>query len=171
MEYIIYNKGVIRGVVIIFGYNIIDILNKAISIACTRRDIYTEISKQPNQPPVIKILSNVLANNAIKTLVYYDKLKKETNEALIETIDFDIYDKISFLISQFNLRMHSTDAKTPKEFICFSINYEKEILTLFLDIQGRLVKDTNDTTCSTYMILSDMIQSKTKLISDLESHN
>ena len=151
------------------GYNIIDIMDKAIAIAYTRKELYTGVSNQNHQPPAIKILSKVLADNVDKTLLYYEKLKKELNHKEIEIIDFAIYDKISFLIGQFNLRLHTTDATTPKEFISFSLNFEKEILALFLDIQGRLIKNANDTNSTAYIILSDMIKTKTKLIEDLES--
>jgi len=153
------------------GYNIIDIIDKAIVIAYKRKDLYTEISKQNHQPPAVKILSKVLADNADKTFLYYEKLKKEVNADEVEKIDFAIYDKISFLINQFNLRIHTTDATAPKEFLSFSVNFEKEILALFLDIQGRLVKNANDTYSTTYVILSEMIKTKSSLIDDLESHN
>ncbi len=152
------------------GYNIIDIIDKAIAIAYKRRELYTAISNQTHHPQVVKILSKVLADNVDKTLLNYKKLKKEVNNDEIGTIDFDIYDKISFLISQFNLKIYSTDATTPKDFLIFSLTYEKEILALFLDIQGRLVKTSSDTTSNTYIILSNMIKAKSKLIEDLENH-
>ncbi|MBZ9633986.1 hypothetical protein [Clostridium sp. FP1] len=153
------------------GYDIIDIIDKAIAIAYKREILYTEISKQPNLPPGVKILSKVLAYNVDKIVLYYQKLKKEVTDDETEKIDFAIYDKISFLISQFNLRIYSTDATTPKEFLSFSINSEKEILALFLDIQGRLITNSNGTTSKAYISLSGIIQAKTKLIQDLESHS
>lgn len=151
------------------GYTIIDILDKAIDIAYRRQKLYIEISNQPYQLPVVKILSKVLADSVNKMLIYYKKLKEEVDDN-VEIIDFVIYDKVSFLISEYNLRMHTTDVKTPKEFICFSIDFEKEILALFLDIQGRLVNDSNNTTSITYTILTDIIKIKVSLINDLESH-
>ena len=151
------------------GYNIIDIIDKAINIASMRKDLYTGISNESHQPPAVKIISKVLADNVDKTFVYYEKLKKEVNDREIEIIDFAIYDKISFLIGQFNLRLHTTDATTPAEFISFSLDLEKEILALFLDIQGRLIKTAADSTSIAYTILTDMIKNKTKLIHDLES--
>jgi hypothetical protein len=154
--------------VFVLGYNIIDVMDKAIAIGHKRKELYIGIGKQENQPPSVKILSKVLADNVDKTLVYYERLKKEAND---ENIDFAIYDKISFLINQFNLRIHTTDAKTPKELLNFSINLEKEVLALLLDIQGRLVKTSEDTNLSTYVILSDMIKTKTKLIEDLNGNN
>ncbi|MCJ7688080.1 MAG: hypothetical protein MUO60_01945 [Clostridiaceae bacterium] len=63
-----------------------------------------------------------------------------------------------------------TDAKTPKDFLNFSLGLEKEILALFLDIQGRLIKTSSDTTSTSYIILSNIINTKTKLIENLESH-
>lgn len=153
------------------GYSIIDIIDKSVAIANKRKELYTEISVQNNLLPSIKILSKVLANNVNKTLLYYQKLKKEVNNDETEKIDFAIYDKISFLINQFNLRAYSTDATTPKEFLDFSLHFEKEILALFLDIQGRLITHASDTTSKAYIILTDMIKIKTNLIHDLESHS
>jgi len=153
----------------VLGYTIIDIIDKSISIAYKRQKLYIEISKQPYQLPVVKILSKVLADNVSKTLIYYKKLKEEFNDN-VEEIDFMTYDKISYLISEFNLRIYTTEIKTPKEFICFSINFEKEILALFLDIQGRMINNSNDTTSITYIILTDIIKIKVKLINNLESH-
>ncbi len=153
------------------GYNIIDIIDKAIAIAHNRKKLYIEIGDQCHQPPAVKILAKILAHNVDKTLLYYEKLKNEVNEEELELIDFAIYDKISFLINQFNLRLHFTDATTPKKFISFSLDFEKEILALFLDVQGRLVKTAEDSNSATYAILSDMIKAKTNLIHDLESHS
>lgn len=153
------------------GYNIIDIIDKAIAIAYKRKELYAEISKQDHLPPAVKILSKVFADNVDKTFIFYEKLKIEVNNEEAEKIDFTIYDKISFLISQFNQKVYTTEATTPKEFLTFSLHFEKEILALFLDIQGRLITTANDTTSKTYIILSNMIKTKTKLIEDLESHN
>jgi hypothetical protein len=159
----------LQGGILLLGYNIIDVLDKAIDIAHKRKRLYTEISNQKKQPPAVRIVAKVLADNVDTTFLYYEKLKKELKDKEIEVIDFFIYDKISFLISQFNLRIHDADIKTSKELIRFSINFEGEILALFLDIQGRLIKTAADANSSTYLILSDMIQTKTKLIHNLEN--
>jgi hypothetical protein len=151
------------------GYNIIDIIDKAINIANMRKKLYTEISNESHQSHAVKIISKVLADSVDKTFIYYEKLKREVADKEIEIIDFAIYDKISFLIGQFNLRPHITDATTPTEFISFSLDLEKEILALFLDIQGRLIKTAADSNSITYIILSDMIKNKTNLIHDLEN--
>lgn len=162
---------VLKGDEFVLGYSIIDVIDKAIAIAYKRKELYAEISKQNNLPPSVKILSKVLADNVDKTFLYYEKLKKEVKDDESEKIDFAIYDKISFLISQFNLRVHITDATTPKEFLSFSLDFEKEILALFLDIQGRLVVTSYDTSSKSYIILSDMIKNKTKLIEDLDRYS
>jgi hypothetical protein len=159
----------LQGGILLLGYNIIDVLDKAIDIAHKRKRLYTEISNQKNQPPAVRIIAKVLADTVDTTFLYYEKLKKEVKDKEIEVIDFFIYDKISFLISQFNLRIHDADIKTSKELISFSLNFESEILALFLDIQGRLIKTAADANSSTYLILSDMIQTKTKLIHNLEN--
>lgn len=153
------------------GYNIIDILDKALDIAHNRKRLYTEISNQDDQLPAVKILAKVLADNVDKTFLLYKKLKKEVTNKEMEVIDFSIYDKISFLISQFNLRIHTVDIHSSKEFIEFSLDLEGEILALFLDIQGRLIKTSEDSNSTAYLILSNIIKTKNKLIHDLEIHN
>lgn len=166
---VIYHR-VTKGDEFVLGYSIIDIIDKATAIANKRKDLYAEISKQNNIPPSVRIISKVFSDNVDKTFVYYEKLKQEVNDDEVKKIDFSIYDKISFLISQFNSRVYTTDATTPKEFLSFSLYFEKEILALFLDIQGRLVKNSNDTSSKTYIILSSMIKTKTKLVDDLERY-
>ena len=152
------------------GYNILDIINKAIDISHMRKRLYLEINAQNYQSPSVKILSKVLADNVDKSIIYYEKLKKEVDEN-IELIDLVIYDRISFLINQFNLRIHTTNIASASELLSFSLNLESEVLALFLDIQGRLVKNQTDTNSDTYLILSDMIKAKTSLIHDLEHHH
>ena len=152
------------------GYNILDIINKAIDISHMRKRLYLEINQQNYQSPSVKILSKVLADNVDKSIIYYEKLKKEVDEN-IEIIDLVIYDRISFLINQFNLRIHTANITSATELLSFSLKLESEILALFLDIQGRLVKNQEDTNSATYIILSDMIKVKTSLIHDLEHHH
>ena len=105
------------------GYNILDIINKAIDISHMRKRLYLEINQQNYQSPSVKILSKVLADNVDKSIIYYEKLKKEVDEN-VEIIDFVIYDRISFLINQFNLRIHTANITSASELLSFSLNLE-----------------------------------------------
>jgi hypothetical protein len=126
----------LEGGSLILGYNIIDIIDKSIAIANKRKELYTDISNQSHQPHAVKILAKVLADNVDKTFIYYQKLISEVKTQEIEKIDFALYDKVSFLIGQFNMRIHKLEVvTTSKEFLRFSLDFEKEILALFLDIQ------------------------------------
>ena len=84
------------------AYNVLDLLNKAINIAEKRKRTYNEAILNISKNSSLYILINVLIKNIDRTIEYYKKLKLETNTVTGEEIDFDIYDKISFLINEFN---------------------------------------------------------------------
>ena len=50
----------------------------------------------------------------------------------------------------------------------FSLNLAKDTYSLFIDIQGRLVKNINDTSTKTYDILSKIINNIKKQIKTIE---
>jgi len=50
-------------------------------------------------------MSTVLIKQMDKTIEYYEKLKKVISGMEFEEIDFVIYDKMSFLIDEFNRKV------------------------------------------------------------------
>ncbi|MHC1685447.1 MAG: hypothetical protein AB6733_21310 [Clostridiaceae bacterium] len=150
------------------GYNIIDIINKGIDIAKKRKDIYLSIGNQEKTMAPMKVMSLVLAKEIDKTIEFYEEIKKEVISTEFEEIDFSIYDKISFLINEFNSRIFVHEIKNNKEFLKLSLSLEKDVHSLLLSIQGRLVKSTNDINSKTYMILSKIIKFKENHIKTLE---
>lgn len=78
------------------GYNVIDVINKAINITIRKRTIYESLEQRKCDIPAVKIMSKVLVKEIDRTIQYYEKLK---NELEFEEIDFYIYDKISFLMN------------------------------------------------------------------------
>jgi len=56
------------------------------------------------------------------------------------------------------------DIQNGKDYLKLSLNFAKDKYSLFLDIQGRLVKDIDDTNTKTYEILSKMIKNIKKQI-------
>jgi hypothetical protein len=103
-----------------------------------------------------------------KTIQYYETLKKEIEDKNYEEIDFGIYDKMSFLINEFNENISVPEINNVKSFLEFSLVLQKDTYALFVDIQGRFVKNTSDTHTKTYAILSDIINNKAKFIKMLE---
>jgi len=59
------------------GYNVIDIIDKAINIAVRRKTEYENIGKEKCDTQSIRIMSIVLAKEADKTIQYYETLKKK----------------------------------------------------------------------------------------------
>jgi oligoribonuclease NrnB/cAMP/cGMP phosphodiesterase (DHH superfamily) len=150
------------------GYNVIDLINKAINIAIKEKTIYENIGKEKCNIPSIKIMSKVLIQEVDKNIHHNESLKKELADLNFEEIDFGIYDKISFLINQFNAKIYVTEVVNVRDFLKFSLDFQKDVYSLLIDIQGRFVKNTSDTDTRTYKILSDMVNNKTKHIAILE---
>ena len=150
------------------GYNIIDLINKAINIAIRKKTIYKSVGQLNHDIPSIEILSKVLAKEIDKTIKYYEELKSELSGVKFEEIDFYIYDRQSFLIDEFNKKIYTTEINNIKEYLKFSLDLEKDGKSLLIDVQGRFVQNTSDTKTRTYKILSDMIINKDNLISALE---
>ncbi len=150
------------------GYSSIDLIDKAISIAIRRKAIYEKVGTEITNIPTINIMVKVLIKEVDKSIQYYEELKNQIGDVEFEEIDFGIYDKISFLISEFNNRYYVGEVKNPRDFFKFSINLEKDIYSLLIDIQGRLVKNANDVYTKTYKSLSGIIENKAKHIEALE---
>jgi len=151
------------------AYNIIDLIDKAISIARKRKDIYEKVGKEKSDIQAVSIMVKVLIKEVDKSIEYYEELKNQLVDVEVEEIDFGIYDKISFLISEFSNRYYIGEFKNPREFFNFSISLERDIYSLLIDIQGRLVTNANDVYTKTYKILTSIIEIKAKHIADLEN--
>ena len=151
------------------GYNVVDILDKAIKIANKRKSIFESIEKEKCDITAMKVISKVLIKEVDRTIKYYEKLKEEVGDAEFEEIDFVIYDKISFLINEFSKRIYVPHVNNVREYLKFSIDLEKDNLSLLVDIQGRFVKSTSDIHTKTYEILSKLIDNIEKHVITLEN--
>jgi hypothetical protein len=152
------------------GYNVVDLIDKAIDIAIRRKNILEDIGHEKLDIQAIQIMSKVLSKEICKTIEYYETLKKELNNADIEEIDFVIYDKISFLINEFNKRIYASEINNVREYLKFSIDLLRDTNSLLVDIQGRLIKNIWDINTKTYKILSDLIRNIEGHIDTLEKN-
>jgi len=150
------------------GYNIIDLINKAIKITIRKKDLYRNIGQQKCDIPSIDIVIRVLIKQIDNTIKYYETLKKELGDVDFEEIDFGIYDRISFLINEFNERISEPQINNVRNLLEFFLGLEKNTYDLLIAIQGRLVKNTSDIHTKAYTILSDMIKNKANFIKTLE---
>jgi hypothetical protein len=147
------------------GYNVIDVINKAINIAIRKKAIYESLGQIKYDIPSVEIMSKVLVKEIDRTIKYYEELK---NEVIVEEIDFYVYDKMSFLIDEFSKKLYDAEVNNIKEYLKFSLSLEKDGKALLIDVQGRFVKNASDIHTKTYKILSDMINHKENLITTLE---
>lgn len=149
------------------GYNVIDLIDKAINVSIKKKSIYENIQKKCDITS-IEIVSEILIKQINNTIRYYEILKKEIGQEDFEEIDLRIYDRISFLINEFNKKMYEPQINNPREFLEFSLVLEKNTYSLFIDIQGRFMENTSDMHTKTYKVLSDMISNKADFITTLE---
>jgi len=150
------------------GYNAIDLIDKAINIATRKRTIYETIEKKSCNVPTLNVMSKVLIKEVDRLIEYYKSLKEELKDKEIEEIDFGIYDKMAFLINEFTKRVYEPEINNVREYLIFSIELEEDIKSLFIDLQGRYVKNERDTKTRTYKIFADIIEHKTKYIEMLK---
>jgi len=151
------------------GYTIVDIINKSIDITARRKGVYVNIGIEKGNIPAVKILSKILTEQLDKTAAFYERLKNETEESDVEAIDIATYDKIAFLINEFNKKIIIVDIKNARDFLEFSLSLEKDAYSLLVDIQGRFVKNTVDVNTKTYKILSEIINNKRNYIETLKN--
>lgn len=150
------------------AYTAEDIIDKAIEISNRRIKAYERIEKENEDVPYVKIISKVIIKEAHKTIKYYEDSKRIVGNENFEEIDFHTYDKISFLVNQFNQRTYSLEFTNAKEYFENLLEFQRDVRTLFVDIQGRLVRNADDVHKRTYEILSDIINYKTEQIRKLE---
>lgn len=150
------------------GYNVLDIIDKAIDIQNRRKIILKSVVSEHKAKANIILMSKVLCNQIDKIINYYNQLKDEMIDTEFEEIDIIIYDKISFLINEFNIKIYYEDIENVKDYLKFSLNLAKDTYSLFIDIQGRLVKNINDTSTKTYDILSKIITNIKNQIKTIE---
>lgn len=150
------------------AYTAVDIIDKAIEISKRRIKAYERIEKENKDVPYVKIISKVIIKEAHKTIKYYEDSKRIVGNENFEEIDFNTYDKISFLINQFNQRNYSLEFTNAKDYFKNLLEFQRDVRTLYVDIQGRLVKNADDVHKRTYEVLSDIIDYKTEQIRKLQ---
>lgn len=150
------------------GYNAIDLLGKAIIITEKIKTVYKEIEEKNYNIHYVKVLSSVLIKQLNKNIHYLEQLRKKLSNAELEEIDFWVYDKISFLVNEFNQKSYSLRLSSAREYLQFSLNLEKDAHALLIDMQGRYVKSASDTHTNTYRLLSTIIKNNAKHLARLE---
>lgn len=150
------------------AYNTLDIIDKVINTAEKIKKMYKDIIIDTEKNSSIYILLKIFIKNIEINIKCYKSLSLEVENLSGDEIDFVIYDKISFLINEFNQKIFIYQDLSSKTLVKSSLDIEKDLLALFIDIQGRLVKTQADTNTNAYKILSKLIFQKEKKIKDIE---
>ncbi|MBL4931003.1 hypothetical protein [Clostridium paridis] len=150
------------------AYNVIDLIDKAIVIDKRRIKMYENIANENADVPSIRVISKVLIKQVKKTIEYYEAIKEEAKKLELDEIDFYVYDKIAFIINEFSKKLDMPEIHNVNEFLVSSLNLNRDLKALFIDVQGRFVKNEKDVKSETYRILSLAIKNKEKQIKALE---
>ncbi len=148
-------------------YNIVDLLDKLIILEQKGSEMYRLISIMEGLDKKIKVVARVLANEEKRHEQIYRNYKDKIEKMDLPFIDFDIYDKASNLINNFNYPV-SENMKDIQELLSFALDFEKQSISLIISIQGLLIRDTNDSSSITYKVLTQIIKEEEKHIEDIE---
>lgn len=149
-------------------YDIRDVLNKGIDITQKRKQIF-EKARDDLGDVRTRMVMNVLIKATENDITHYESLIKGITNEMAEDLDFAFYDKISSLVNQFSRTITGPTTSDRKELIKFAIEQENSVYALILDIQGRMVMDNESYDNQAYRVLSEVIEEKRKLISQLEN--
>lgn len=154
------------------NYTIYDLIERFIDIEKNTLDVYKKIeenAKEKNSKN-IEIITRVIRKEEIKHIKYYEQLKEKFNYELNDTIDFYLYDKVVKLLYEFKSQIRIPHIDNAQDLIKYSLEFEKNSISLLLDIQGRLLGNLNDVYNNVYKIISNIIEEERrheKMFSDL----
>ena len=150
------------------GYNIFDILDKLIILEKKAIKMYRQIAKAKDVSPSLKTVALVLAKEEEKHIESYNVLMENLKDKELDEIDFDIYDKVSSLLNEFQNRIVMPEASDVKSLLSFALELESQNLALLIDIQGRMVKYKDDVEKASYKVLEYLLEDEKKHIDNLK---
>lgn len=152
------------------GYNAIDIINKCIYIEENKEKKIMNSIKDDKISLRLKIIINVFVKDIERIINYYTELKSTIQELDLEEIDIRTYDKISFLLNEYNMRTDWIIAEniSANNYLQTFVELAKDQHSLFVDLQGRLYNNVKNNKSKTYAILSNMIEYTKNHVSMLE---
>lgn len=153
--------------VINMGYDIRDVIDKALNVASKRKALYASLM-DINPDVRIRFVINTLLIQVDKDINSFYELKQSITDDIAEEIDFDIYDKISSLVYQFNRTLIKPNIRNSEDLLNFALDSEEKLYALFVDIQGRLVKDNVLVESQAYLMLNKIIEVREKNIKNIK---
>ncbi len=150
------------------GYSIIDILSKLIHVKENVIKEYDKIALSKEANLSIKTIALVLTKEEKRHVEGLNSLAIKLKDKELDVIEFDIYDKISNLLTQFQNTLILPKINNSKSFLHFALEYESRNLALMLDIQGRLVKKEKDTERLSYKVLNKIMEDRKRYMESLK---
>ena len=86
-------------------------------------------------------------------------------------IDFDIYDKVYSLITEFRRRMYIPNISSVPNLISFSYKYEKASTALLLDIRGRMIREGDESSDYKNVVITEIIHRRQMHIESIAKYN
>ncbi|MBE6064693.1 hypothetical protein [Clostridium cochlearium] len=150
------------------AYTALDLLDKIIYVEEKKKSMCGIRLEKIKNNTRIYVLVKVLIKNINENIEFNKKLRKEIEKTEMEEIDFVVYDKISFLIDEFSNKIVAPDVFNIKDIFKSCLEFQKDILALYIYIQGKVVQKQADVGTSTYKVLNTMIAKKKKELKELE---
>lgn len=139
------------------GYNALDIIDKSIEIEHRRNDLLQRILDESNNIPNKKICSTVLNAEIDRRIKRFNELKEKLLTQELKDIDIITYDKISFLISEFNKKAYFIKVNSLREFLDFSLELLYDKQALFIDIKGRIASNSVNIDGEAYNVVFEIL--------------
>lgn len=149
-------------------YTILDLLDKFIDIEESSYKIYDNIVKTENIPQPIRTMAGVLAREEIRHVKIYKNLKVELEEKDGLEIDFELYDRIHKVVSDFKRRMADLQINDINDLLKYALDFEKDNLAMVISVQGILVRKLEDEETKPYEALTKLIKEEQGHIANIE---
>lgn len=156
-----------RGQKSMTGYTILDILDRLIIMGKKGYNVYHTISLNEDMDEKIRVVARILIGRKSSHMQMYKKIRKITKKKELSSIDFDIYDQASQMISNFRYPTLS-EIDDIQHLLQFALNFEKQNLALVMSIQGLLVRGLEGNSSISYHVLTEIIEEEKKHIRDIE---
>ena len=108
------------------GYKIVDVIDKAVNIDEKILVLINKVEESDKFDTKIEIMSKVLKKQFVSKIQGYKEIRKEAEMINMDDIDFFVYDKMSFLINEFNKQENKLDIKDIKSYVNSLIDIEKD---------------------------------------------
>lgn len=150
------------------GYTVIDILDKLIIIEKKGYEMYHGISMLETIDEKIKVVARILADQELKHMSLYQKIKETVEKGVVPSIDFDLYDQASQLLSS-AMQPSLINIVDIKQLLEFSLDFEEQNLALVIRIQGLLVRMVDKEKSVSYQVLTEIIREEKRHIREIRN--